>query len=97
MIEWSRPARDDLIRIQNVTASKSGYAVALEATTSINDAANRLDKLMNGSRPGRLGIGEREKPVHLGTKKSEFIIFFDDDGNGNIKILNVKHYLEQYP
>ena len=97
MIEWARPALDDLLRIQNGTAAKSGYAVALKANTNIKAAVDRFDKPTNGSRPGRLGIGEREKPVHLGKKKSEFLVFFDDDGNGNIKILNIKHYLEQYP
>lgn len=97
MIIWSRKASEDLRRIEDVTASKSGYAAALDASTRIHAAADSLDKPMNGSRPGRVGFGEREKLVDLANKKAEFVIIFDEDKHGNIKIMNVKHHLEQYP
>lgn len=97
MIGWKQTALDDIAFIQIVTAEKSGFAAAQDADKRIYAAALSLDKPMNLSKPGRLGTGERERFVDLKNKKSEFFIVFEDDGQGNITILNVKHHLEQYP
>lgn len=97
MIDWKEKALEDMDRIQEITNEKSGVDAAEDATIRITSAANMLDKKMSGSRPGRLGIGEREKLVDIENKKAEFIIFYDDDKRGNITILAVKHHLEKTP
>lgn len=97
MIHWRQNATEDMIKIQNLNADKYDVSTAVDIDTKIRAVTKKLDKKMNLSKPGRLGMGERERFVDIGKKKAEYIVIFDDDNNGNIEILNVKHHLEQYP
>jgi plasmid stabilization system protein ParE len=97
MIHWGMNATQDMIKIQNFNAKMHGIDTAVDIDTKIRAVTRTLDKPMNLSKRGRLGIGERERLVDIDNKKNEYIVVFDDDEQGNIEILNVKHHLEQYP
>ena len=95
MIKWTVTAIEKMEQVLIVTTEKSGIDAADEATIEIVKVANTLDQPMNLSRPRKSRKGARERLVDVGSKKNEFIIIFEDDGKGNIKILTVKHYLEK--
>ncbi|MEN9864603.1 MAG: hypothetical protein RL748_193 [Pseudomonadota bacterium] len=97
MIVWSQAALRDMVRIQDVTFERYGFDATLEVDSQNRAAIETLPYPMNLSKPGRLGMGERELLVNIGSKRNEFFVVFTKDGGDSITILNIKHALEKYP
>lgn len=91
-IEWTDPARDDLLGIMSYLADQGEETLGKQIVTGIVKATDRLERSPLSGRPGRVS-GTREIVV----RKLSYIIVYRLSTKNRVEILRVIHAARLWP